>query len=366
MPRRKLDPACPTWHLRRMEDVVGLAKELVSIESVTGREGTVVAHIEERLKDQGWKTLLQPVPHGDGGVKAPRANVLAVDDDLDPPRLVFTTHLDTVPPFIAPTENDSTLFGRGTCDAKGIFAAQWLAITELRKRGHRGLALLGVVGEETDSLGAKMAQSILPSAEWIVDGEPTKLVMTSAAKGILGLKLSVKGVAAHSAYPELGTSATHALTRALARLVDAELPSEAAYGPTTLNIGSFTGGVAPNVIAPHASAELLVRLGASSKVVREALDRLIGEGVDVEVTTMSEPLAIYAPEGYRSAPVSFGSDVPYLVPLGKTLLVGPGSIHDAHTAGEKIGKDELTEAVRFYVELGERLLGMPPSATPKR
>lgn len=347
-----------------MQDVVALARELVGIESVTGREGTVVMHVKERLDDQGWKTLLQPVPHGDGSVKAPRANLLAVDDDSRPPRLVLTTHLDTVPPFIAPREDDTTLFGRGTCDAKGIFAAQWLAIQELRRRGHTGLALLGVVGEETDSLGAKMAKDILPRADWIVDGEPTGLVMTSAAKGILGMGLRVQGVAAHSAYPHLGRSATHALIRALDRVLGAELPHETAFGPTTANVGFIKGGVAPNVIAPEATADLLVRLGAASATVRRTIDALLGPDVEVTINNLSEPLRIYAPEGYPSAPVSFGSDVPYLSSLGTTLLVGPGSIHDAHTKDEKIGKDELAQAVSFYVDLGEKLLAMqPPEAS---
>lgn len=343
-----------------MQDVVALARELVGIESVTGREGTVVAHVQERLADEGWKTLLQPVPHGDGAVKAPRANLLAVDDDRAPPRLVFTTHLDTVPPFIPPTEDDHTLFGRGSCDAKGIFAAQWLAAAELRRRGHRGIALLGVVGEETDSQGAKMAKAILPRADWIVDGEPTGLIMTSAAKGILGLKLTVRGVAAHSAYPHLGHSAVHALIRALERVLAAELPHEAAFGPTTANVGLISGGVAPNVIAPQATADLLVRLGASAATVRRTLDALLGPEVEAVVSNLSEPLRIYAPEGFPSAPVSFGSDVPYLCSLGTTLLVGPGSIHDAHTQGEKIGKAELTQAVDYYVSLGERLLATAP------
>lgn len=340
-----------------MDDVVALARELVAIESVTGREGPVVKHVEERLADEGWKVLTQPVPHGDGSLSAPRANVLAVDEDRAPPRLVFTTHLDTVPPFIPPSEDERTLYGRGSCDAKGIFAAQWLALRELRRRGHRGLALLGVVGEETDSLGAKMAKAILPEAGFIVDGEPTGLVMTSAAKGILGLALEVEGVAAHSAYPELGRSATHALVRALTRLLDAPLPSSPAFGPSTVNVGSISGGVAPNVISPRASAEILVRLGERSELVQRAIEAALGPEVKTRVTTMSEPLEIFAPEGYAAAPVSFGSDVPYLAPLGRTLLVGPGSIHDAHTKGEKIGKDELAAAVRFYVELGERLLG---------
>jgi acetylornithine deacetylase len=340
----------------RPMDVVELTKELVAIESVTLREGRVVAHLKERLTAAGWKVLTQPIEGGDPSVPGERANILAVDDDTRPPRLVLTTHLDTVPPFIPPREDDTHVYGRGTCDAKGIFAAEWLAAEELRRRGHKGIALLGVVGEETDSIGAKRVKQILPSAGFIVDGEPTGMLMTSAAKGILSLKLTAKGVAGHSAYPERGKSATHTLISGLARVLATELPHDPAIGPTTANVGRIEGGVAPNVIAPEARAELMIRLAAPIDMVRGVVERLLGPEIEHEINTQNEPLKIYAPEGFPSAPVSFGSDVPYLSPIGTTLLVGPGSIHDAHTAGEKIGKDELRRAVDFYVALGERLL----------
>lgn len=345
-------------------DVVELTRALVAIESVTGREGPLAAHIADRLAHEGWQVVRQPIPGGHADIAAPRVNVLAGDGTGDVPRLVFTTHLDTVPPFIPLTEDDEHLFGRGTCDAKGIFAAQWVAMNQLRARGHTGLALLGVVGEETDSIGAKRVKEILPRAGWIVDGEPTGLVMTSAAKGVLAMRVSAEGIAAHSAYPDRGRSATHALIRALARVIDAELPFEHAFGATTANVGRIEGGVAPNVIAPAARAELMVRLGAPLAVVRAELDRLLGPEIKVEIASASEPLRIYAPDGYPAAPVSFGSDVPHLFGIGTPLLVGPGSIHDAHTAGEKIAKVDLLRAVDFYVELGERLLASGPGAMP--
>jgi acetylornithine deacetylase len=213
-----------------------------------------------------------------------------------------------------------------------------------------------VVGEETDSIGAKKVTEILPHADWIVDGEPTDLVMTSAAKGVLAMRLSCQGVAAHSAYPDRGRSATHPLIRGLAKVIDAQLPSEPAFGETTANVGTIHGGLAANVLAPEARAELMVRLAAPLAVVRAEIDRLLGSEVAIEIASQSEPLRIHVPEGYASAPVSFGSDVPHLSGIGTPLLVGPGSIHDAHTQGEKIRKDDLRRAVEFYVELGERLL----------
>jgi acetylornithine deacetylase len=353
------------WHPESV-DVLELARELVGIESVTHREGNVAAHVSERLEDHRWRVLQQPIPGGDGAVKAPRCNVLALDDDLTPPVVVFTTHLDTVPPFIPPTEDDTYLYGRGTCDAKGIFAAQWLAAEALRQKGYRGLGLLGVVGEETDSIGAKRASEVLPKARFIVDGEPTNLVMTSAAKGILSMKVRTRGVAGHSAYPERGRSAIHALVTGLSRLLAAELPSEPEFGATTANIGGVRGGLAPNVIAPEAEADLMIRLGAPLERVKQRVLELLGPDFDHEIPTASEPLRIHVPDGYTGTPVAFGSDVPYLGRLGTTLLVGPGSIHDAHTRGEKISKDELQRSVAFFVELGERLFaeaGVAPAGS---
>jgi acetylornithine deacetylase len=340
-------------------DVVELTEELVGIESVSGREGRVAQHFAARLEGAGWTVVRQGVEGGDPALP-PRVNVLAIDGPVDPgrgPRLVFTTHLDTVPPFIAPRVEGGFVYGRGTCDAKGILAAQWIALEALRERGHRGLGLLGVVGEETTSIGAKVVQAILPKAGFIVDGEPTRLVMTSAAKGILVLRVSAQGVAGHSAYPERGQSAVHALMRGLVRLIEAELPSQPEFGATTVNVGLLEGGLAANVIAPAASSEVVVRLAASLPAIEAEVRRILGPELDVEVASASEPLRIHVPEGYRGEPVSFGSDVPYLSQIAPTSLVGPGSIHDAHTAGERIGEDELRAAVDYYIALGERLLG---------
>src|SRR5262249_49489740 len=148
-----------------------------------------------------------------------RINLLAMTDPGRPPDVVLTTHLDTVPPLIPLSEDDAYLYGRGTCDAKGIFAAQWIAADQLREKGRRNIALLGVAGEETDSVGAKTVSAVLPKARFIIDGEPTDLELTSAAKGILALRLSANGIAGHSAYPERGKSATHAMVLSLARLL---------------------------------------------------------------------------------------------------------------------------------------------------
>ncbi len=350
-------PSVP-GHYSSIMDVVELTRELVNIPSVTNDEGRVGAFIAERLETQGRSVVVQTVPP-EGGVtpEHPRLNVLATAEPGIVPDVVLTTHLDTVPPFIACSEDDDFLYGRGTCDAKGIFAAQWVAAHQLWEAGHRTVALLGVAGEETDSVGAKMVSEILPRAGWIIDGEPTDGLPAAGAKGILALSVTARGQATHSAYPERGHSATHDLIRGLARLLQAELPGHPQFGATTVNVGVVEGGVAPNVLAPSASAAVLIRLAAPAEQVLEVVRAQLGSDLGVEVTSRSEPHEIFVPDGQPSGLiVKFGSDVPYLSRIGRPLLVGPGSIHDAHTSHEKVGKQALRDAVDQYVAFAEALL----------
>lgn len=341
--------------MKEPRDVLELARELIAVPSVTGSEGGIASLIADRLEENHWHVVRQEVPPEVAGGPA-RYNILAIDDPGRAPDVVLTTHLDTVPPFIALTEDDEHLYGRGTCDAKGIFAAQWMALERLRASGKKGLALLGVAGEETDSVGAKLAHQLLPRARFVIDGEPTDMLLTSAAKGILALKLTAKGVAGHSAYPERGHSAAHAMIRALARLVDAPLPSLPKYGDTTVNVGVLSTGLAPNVIAPAASASVMIRLAAPFSEVLAAVEAALGPEIGVEVTSNAEPLDIFVPEGHESRVVRFGSDVPYLSGIGTCLLVGPGSILDAHTSGEKVKKEDLRAAVELYTSISEKLI----------
>lgn len=337
-------------------DVIELTKELVAIPSVTNDEGHVCKLVIDRLEAAGWLVTTQEIaPERGATPELPRLNVLARVEDVTPD-VVLTTHLDTVPPFIPPTEDDLRIYGRGTCDAKGIFAAQWVAAERLRAEGHRGIALMGVVGEETDSIGAKLIAPLLPAAKWIIDGEPTQMKFASGAKGILALNVKATGKAGHSAYPEVGHNALHDLLPALTRLIDAELPFEAQYGPTTVNVGVTRGGVAPNVLAPSAEAIVMIRLGAAIDVVLPRVREVLGDAVAIEVTSKSEPHPMPVPEGHAGEVVKFGSDVPYLSKLGRTMLVGPGSIHDAHTSHEKIEKQELLDAVELYWSVARELI----------
>lgn len=338
-------------------DVVELTRELIRIPSTTNEEGEVCRFVIERLQRQGWSVSTQEIaPETPPQPNAlPRLNVLAKTDPNCDPKVVLTTHLDTVPPYIPLTEDEENLYGRGTCDAKGIFAAQWVAAHQLRAAGHE-VALLGVVGEETDSRGAKAVSTLLPRAGYIIDGEPTQLTMASGAKGILSLGLKWTGQAGHSAYPETGRSATHDMIAALARLVAAELPYEDTFGPTTVNVGQLSGGVASNVLAPYAEASVMIRLGGSREAVFSEVQRILGPDVEVEIRSSSEPHTMLVPEGMESEIVRFGSDVPYLNQIAPCLLVGPGSIHDAHTRHEYIRKQDLYTSVELYKQVAEALL----------
>lgn len=337
-------------------DVVELARELMAIPSVTGAEGAVCQWVVERLRASGWHVVTQEVPpEGEVEASLPRLNVLALSHKDEPPDVVLTTHLDTVPPHIELSEDPDSLYGRGACDAKGIFAAQWVAAERLRSKGARNIALLGLVGEETESRGAKMVHEILPAARWLIDGEPTGLVMASGAKGILAFDVVAKGSAAHSAYPERGHSAIHDLVSALDRLIQADLPSRDEYGETTVNVGTISGGLAGNVLAPRAAATVVVRLAAPSSVVIPVVEEVLSNEVEFHLRSRSEPHHIFVPEGWPGSVVRFGSDVPYLANIGTPLLVGPGSIHDAHTKSETIKKADLEEAVDLYEKLVETL-----------
>jgi acetylornithine deacetylase len=338
-------------------DVIALTKELVSIPSITNDEGTVGIWIADRLEAQGWHVTRQEIPvEGGAKPKSPRINVLATSDLEGPPQVVLTTHLDTVPPFLPLRDEGDYLYGRGTCDAKGIFAAQWVAAERLRQAGVKGIALLGVVGEETDSWGAKAVHEILPRAKYLIDGEPTLLVPASGAKGILALEVRAKGRAAHSAYPELGHSAIHDLIPALSRILAAEWPSLPAYGETTVNVGLVQGGAAPNVLAPSATANVLFRLAAPSGEILPLVEKLLGPALEYSITSRAEAHPILVPKGKTGEVVRFGSDVPYLQKIGTPLLFGPGSIHDAHTSGEKVKKQDLIDSVDLYAETTQLLL----------
>jgi acetylornithine deacetylase len=326
-----------------------LTRTLMDIPSVTGEEGEVGRFLASHLEGLGYGVELQEVEPG-------RANVLA--RTAARPRVVLSTHMDTVPPFIASSEDDEYIRGRGACDAKGIIAAQLTAAGRLRAEGFEELGLLFTVDEEMGSLGARAANAhpLGRECEYLINGEPTGNKLAVGSKGSLRLKILTDGRAAHSAYPEHGESAIEKMLDVLADLRACRWPRDEFFGETTCNIGTIRGGTRPNVIPAEAEAQLQIRLVTPSSTIKEILEGAVGGRARVEYMSAAEPVRMLSVEGFEREVVRFTTDIPYLSSWGRPLLLGPGSILDAHTDGERVSKRELEEAVELYVRLARTLL----------
>ncbi len=329
-------------------DVIALTRQLVDIESITGNEAAVGEVIYRELSRRGYESKKMPV---DGD----RFNVFASDPQNPSPAIVFSTHMDTVPPFIPSSEDARCVYGRGSCDAKGIIAIQIAAAERLRQEGiHVGL--LFVVGEERDSQGAKAANEHSVGSRFLINGEPTENHLGLASKGTLRVELTASGRMAHSAYPELGESAIDKLIEALARLRAMKLPRLEGIGPCTLNIGLIEGGRAPNVIPDHAKAHLLYRLVGPTEELRRQIVETVGELGTVDFYLEIPFVRLRAVDGWPTMVAAFTTDIPALTNWGEPLLVGPGSIHVAHTDGEYVERKQLLDAVELYYGLTKKLL----------
>jgi len=336
-------------------DPVRFTRQLCEIESTTYHEGEVGEFLAEFLTGRGWEVEMTPVPQPvESATAGPRWNVYAGIEGQTPD-LVFSTHMDTVPPYVAFTEDDDFMYGRGVSDAKGIIAAQVAAAEALRALGFR-IGLLFVSGEERDSAGAKEANLKPKGSRFLINGEPTGNCLALASKGALRAAFKCSGKMAHSAYPELGDSAVHKLIEVLARVLALPLPSLEDVGPSTINIGQIHGGHAPNVIADKAEAQVLVRTVTNSAPVRAALVEAAGDLATVEFTLDSPFIRMRAVEGLPTMIAKFATDIPHLTNWGEPLLLGPGSIHVAHTPFEKLAKKELLEAVELYIKVAKQLL----------
>jgi acetylornithine deacetylase len=336
-------------------DPIRLTRELCEIESTTYHEGAVGDFVAGFLAGRGWEVEKTPVPQPpESALDGARWNVYAGIEGQRPD-LVFSTHLDTVPPYIPFSEDAEYLYGRGVTDAKGIIAAQVAAAEALRDRGFR-VGLLFVSGEERDSAGAKAANMTPKGSRFLVNGEPTDNRLALASKGSLRAMLRSTGKMAHSAYPELGDSAVHKLIGVLHRMLRLELPVNEDYGPSTLNVGLVHGGYAPNVIADKAEAQVMVRLVGDSAPVRAALIEAAGDDAEVDFTLEIPFIRLRAVPGLPTMVAKFTTDIPELSNWGEPLLLGPGSIHVAHTPFEKLAKKELLEAVELYISVTKQLL----------
>lgn len=329
-----------------MTDVVALAAELLSIDSSTGAEGAAVDFVSKWLVARGWNVHLQEVSRG-------RANVWASRSGRG---VTLSTHLDTVPPYIAPRLVGDKLFGRGACDAKGIAAAMLVAADNLANAGEQRVDLLFVVGEEKGSDGARAANRLAATSRYLVNGEPTESKLATGAKGSLRVTVRTRGRAAHSAYPHLGESAIRPMLELLPKLDDLELPSDEVLGKTTLNIGTLHAGTEANIVPAAAEAELMFRLVGDPEPVRRQIEQWANGRAELEYGSFIPAQHFHTIPGFDVAPVAYTSDIPLLNRWGTPLLFGPGSIHVAHTPDEFIDVNELRAAVGAYERIVRSLL----------
>ncbi len=336
-------------------DPIRFTRQLVEIESTTYHEGAVCDFLAEFLSGRGWNVEKTPVAQpADSGTDGPRWNVYGGKAGQTPD-LVFSTHMDTVPPYMHFREDDEFIYGRGVSDAKGIIAAQVAAAEALRAEG-LSVGVLFVSGEERDSAGAKAANLASKGSRFLINGEPTDNRIALASKGALRATIKCTGKLAHSAYPELGDSAIHKLIAALTKVLALSLPVDPDAGDTTVNVGQIQGGHAPNVVADQAEAQVLVRLVGPSEPVRAAIVAAVGDLGEVSFTLDLKFIRLQAVEGLPTMIARFATDIPELTNWGTPVLLGPGSIHVAHTSHEKLAKKELLEAVDLYIKVGRRLL----------
>ena len=331
-------------------NVFELTRALVDVESITENEERVgnvlflhLAELAARYGGQVERLAVEPN----------RFNVLAWWGD---PVVTLSTHMDTVPPFFDSREDDTYIWGRGACDTKGIIASMIFAVRELLEEGVRNLAMLFVVGEERNSTGAFAAAKQPRGSKFLINGEPTENKLALGSKGALRLELTASGRMAHSAYPELGESAIDKLLDALQSLRRLPLPVDAVLGASTLNIGTINGGRAPNVIPDQARAEVFIRLIDDGSATRTAVRQAVQNRVDLREVLVVPAVRLGSLPGFETTVVAFTTDIPaFGDSWGQPFLIGPGSIHVAHTAEERIAKREILEAIQIYKRMVKQL-----------
>ena len=332
-------------------EVFALTRALIDIESITTNEEAVGSYLYDCLSPLaarfgGCVERMEVEPH--------RFNVFAQWGD----RLTVTlsTHMDTVPPFFAAREDQEHIWGRGACDTKGIIASMIVAVEALLESGQRNFGLLFVVGEERNSAGAFHAAKQPRGSRYIINGEPTENKLALGSKGALRYEVVASGKMAHSAYPELGDSAIHKLVDALAEMRRISLPVDGLLGASTLNIGTISGGRAPNVIADEARAEILIRLVGDSTETKSALARAVEGRAELQEVLEIPALRLGSIDGIETTVVAYTTDIPaFDGQWGEPFLIGPGSIHVAHTLEERVPKKQLTEAVQLYQQMVRQL-----------
>ena len=337
-------------------NVFTLTRTLVDLDSTTGREASVAdylfAHLRELATERNGRIERMPAAQS-------RDNILVT---FGTPTVTLSTHMDTVPPFFASSETETHIRGRGACDAKGIISAMISAAEALLVENTRNFALLFVVGEERDSAGARAAASLPRGSKFLINGEPTENLLALGSKGALRYELIAQGKLAHSAYPELGRSAIHALLDVLHEIRSLPLPTDPILGAATLNVGTISGGRAPNVVADEARAEIMFRTVGDPTSIRENVQRAAAGRVEAREVHYSKAVHLQSLDDLPTTVVAFATDIPVFDGTwGQPFLIGPGSIHVAHTADEHIAKKDLLDAVNIYAQMVRQLVttGVP-------
>jgi len=334
-----------------------LTRALVDIESTTNHEEKVGDYLFAHLSAIAARHngQIERIP-----VEPNRDNVFAFWGE---PIVTFSTHMDTVPPFFASHEDNDFVWGRGSCDAKGIIASMIAAAEKLLAADARNFGVLFVVGEERNSAGAKAAAANPRGSRFLINGEPTENSLALGCKGALRYEITAQGKLAHSAYPELGHSAIHTLLDVLRDVRQISLPEDTLLGRSTLNIGTIAGGRAPNVVADHAEAEIMFRTVGNPSAIREAVSAAAGGRAQAREVLHTPAVQLARFNGLPTTVVAFTTDIPTFNGVwGQPFLIGPGSIHVAHTAEERVSKKELSEAVNIYVRMASQLLATGRSA----
>ena len=327
--------------------LVDLARQLIDIDSTSGREEAATSWLANWLRNRGYHVTEQPVIGN-------RVNIIATVAQHDA-EIFLSTHIDCVPPFFPSRIDGDILYGRGSCDAKGILSAEIMALEQLRAAGEERVGLLVVVGEERGSQGAQAANRLAQSCRYLINGEPTGNRLAAATRGVYRVRLVATGRAAHSSHPELGESAVEKLVDALVALREINLPTDETYGNTSYTVGLVSGGIAPNVVPPTAAADVNFRTVCSASDVRTCLNAL-PEGVTVEDVMVVPPVRLKTVSGFETEVFRFTTDIPFLTSWGEPLLIGPGSVHVAHTDDEHVSVPELILAVELYEKLATSLL----------
>lgn len=329
-----------------MTDVVALAAELLNFDSTTGSEAGAVDFVSQWLIQRGWNVRTQEVSRGRSNVWASRGQGV----------VTLSTHLDTVPPYVAPKLDGDKLLGRGACDAKGIAAAMLCAAENLATAGEQRVDLLFVVGEEQGSDGARAANQLPATSKFLVNGEPSESKLASGAKGSLRVAVRTRGRAAHSAYAHLGESAIEPMLALLPTIKTQSLPKDPILGDTTVNIGTIHGGIAGNIVPALCEAEIMFRLVGDVKPVKQIVDKWAKGKAEIEYGSHIPAQKFHVIPGFDVAAVAYTTDIPLLSKWGTPLLFGPGSIHVAHTTDEFIDLAELRAAVASYERITRALL----------